>query len=76
MTIIVHFISLIFILIAYYLFISCLNIFTAQKVRIKTVESPSLIPGASTEWESDLRVKPIVEIDIVFLLESGEYSSD
>ena len=61
----------------YLLFVfPCLNIFPAQKIINKTVEVPFVIPGASTEQKSDLRVKPIVEGKIGFLLEFDWYSID
>ena len=45
------------------------NLFTAQKIRNNTVEAPYVIPGVSSETENYLRVEPIVESEIGFLLE-------
>ena len=42
----------------------------SNKVRNKTEEALFGIPGASTQPNNALRVKPFVEIDIVFLLET------
>ena len=53
----------------------CLNIFPAQKIRNNTLEAPFGIPGVSTEPKNDLRVKPIVDIKIDFILEFKLYSS-
>ena len=49
-------------------FISSTNIIN------NTVEAPFGIPGARTEPKNDLRVKPIVESEIGFLLEINRYS--
>ena len=48
----------------------------STKIRNKTVEVPFVIMGAITEWQSDLRVKHIVESEIGFLLVLDRYSSD
>ena len=54
----------------------CSNIFTEQQIRNNTKESPSGIPGASTEPENYLRFKLIVESEIGFLLEIYWYSCE
>ena len=46
------------------------------KTRNKTVEAPSVIPGASTEQQSDLRIKPIIERKMDLMLEFDRYSRD
>ena len=46
-----------------------LNLFPEQKIRNKTVEVPFNILSAITKRQSNLRVKPIVESEIGFLLE-------
>ena len=50
--------------------------FSSTKITNKTVEVPFVIPGAIIEHQSDLRVKPIVDSEIGFLLEFEWYSSD
>ena len=42
--------------------------FPSKKYINKIVEVPFFIPGASTEQQSNLRVKPIIESEIGFLL--------
>ena len=54
----------------------CLNIFPAQKIRNKTVEVIFAIPGASTERQINLRVKPNFESEIGFVLEFNSFSSE
>ena len=54
----------------------CLNIFTAQKIRKNTAETPFGIHGASTERQNNLRFKTIVDGKISFILEFDRYSSD
>ena len=49
---------------------------TKKKNRNKTVESPFVIPGVSNKQQINLRVKPIVESEIGFLLEFDRYSSN
>ena len=46
----------------------CLNLFTVQKIINKTLEASFGILGVSTEPKNDLRVKPIFESKIGFLL--------
>ena len=46
------------------------------KIRNNIVEAPFGIPGVSTENDKILRIKPIVESDIGFLLEIYRYSCD
>ena len=53
-----------------------MNLFPAQKIRHKTVEVPFEIPGASIEQKSNFRVNPIVDGEIIFMLEFDQYSSD
>ena len=53
-----------------------MNIFTSQKIRNITVEAPFGITDVSNERQNDLRVKPIVERKIGFLLKFERYSSD
>ena len=67
MTIIVLFVSLV---LTYYLLLDFLfsDLFPDQKIRNNTVEASFGIPGVSTEPKNYLRVKPIVENDIGFLL--------
>ena len=74
-TIMVQFISLISILITHFLFFSCLNLFLAPKLRNKGVYAPFDITGVSNERKEHLRVKPIIERNIGFLLEFDQYSS-
>ena len=45
-------------------------------MRNKTVEVPFFIPDASTKHQIDLKVKPVIESQIVFLLELDWYSSE
>ena len=61
----------------YYLLLvlPCLNLFPAQKIRNKTVEVPFAIPGAIIERQIKLRVQPIVESNIGFILEFDRNSS-
>ena len=61
----------------YLLFFSpCLNIFPSQKIRNNIVEAPFGIPYSRTERQKELRVMPIVDSKIGFLLEFDRYSSD
>ena len=46
------------------------------KIINKTVEVIFVIPGASNKRQSNLRVKPIYDSKIGFLLEFDRYSSD
>ena len=64
---------IIFILMTYYWVFTCLNIFTGQQISNTTVEVKFAIPGVSTERQSALRVKPIFESKIGFLLEFYQY---
>ena len=52
------------------------HLFPAQKLRSNTEEALFGIPGAITETKNDLRVKPIVESNIGFLLKVERYSCD
>ena len=68
----VQFISLILILITFY-WVSVLEFISTTKIKNSTEEAPFVIPGGSTETENDLRVNPIVESEIIFLLEIDQY---
>ena len=52
-----------------------LNLFSAQKITNRTVEVPFVIPGVSSERQSNLRVKLFVESKIGFLLSLSWYSN-
>ena len=52
------------------------DLFPAQNIRNNTREAPSGILDASIEPNNDLKVKPIVESDIGFLLEIDRYSCE
>ena len=71
----IRFISLIFIPINFY-WASMIEFISSTKLRNNTIETPFGIPGDSTEHEIDLRVNPIVESKICFLLEIYQYSYD
>ena len=64
------------ILIIYYKFFPCFNIFTARKIRNNPLEASFNKLSASTEPENYLRIKSIVETEIDFLLEFDRYSSE
>ena len=58
--------------ILYLFLIICFSMFESiysTKIRDKTLEVPSIMPGVSTKEQSNWRVKLIVESEIVFLLE-------
>ena len=74
-TIMVRYISLVFILIIFYLF-SIIEFISSTKSRNNTEEAPFGILGASTEHENDLRVNIIVESEKTFLLQIERYSCD
>ena len=69
-----QFISLIFVLLTFH-WVSMLESISSKKLRNNTEEAPFVIPGASTEPENGLRVKPINDRDF-FLLEIDWYSCD
>ena len=52
---------------------TCLNIFIAQKIGNDTIEAPFGILVMSNERQNKLRVKPIVEREIGFLLDFYRY---
>ena len=71
----VRFISLVFILLTFsFIFMS--ESISEKKIRDNKVEVPFIIQGEITERQSDLRINPIVESDIGFLLELGRHSSN
>ena len=74
-TIMVWFISLILYLLLTIGF-QFLDLFPTQNIRKNTEEASFGIPGASTEPKNDLKFNPIVESEIVFLLEIDVYSWD
>ena len=51
-----------------------LTYISSTEIRNNTEQALFGIPDASTEHEKDLRVKPIVESKIGFLLEINRYS--
>ena len=69
----VWFISLIFRLITYYYYFPIFEYIYSTKIRNNTIEVPFFIPGARTERKSNLRVNPINESKIGFLLEFDWY---
>ena len=51
-----------------------LKYISSTKLENNMEEVPFGIPGASTETKNDLRVKPIIESELSFLLEIYRYS--
>ena len=62
-------------LVTYY-WVPVIKSISSTKDKNYTGEAPFVIPGASTEHENNLRVKPIVEIKIYFMLEIDRCSCD
>ena len=71
----VEFISLVFVLITLY-WVFMLEYISREKIRNNTEDAPLCIPRVSTEPGNDLKVKRIIDSDIVLQLEIYRYSCD